>query len=228
MFLSGHFSKNGAAEGDYSAMKRGLSRGRDAGGRGRLAALVMARIRDDCAMHERLALRNCPKGKVRFRPATTWHTWCGKTRQMDEFDDCARDVGVQKILGASASQHSEDMTRGRRVADAKTDTLVKSVEDLLAEKEAVASREKELIEGLNAVLAKMGYQVVASAAVRRRPGRPPGSGNGRRQRKARQESDHPAGSRRRQRRQRRSGASPMAGGSVSKRRGRPRREEQNR
>ncbi|MGH7255974.1 MAG: hypothetical protein ACREI3_09370 [Nitrospirales bacterium] len=79
------------------------------------------------------------------------------------------------------------------MAESKTDALVKSVETLVAEKLAVTAREKELIDGLNAVLSKMGYRVVASAAVpkrrgrppgsgARRPGRPKGSGNGRRRR----------------------------------------------
>ena len=111
------------------------------------------------------------------------------------------------------------------MADTKTETLVKSVEDLLAEKQAVASRERELIEGLNAVLAKMGYQVVASNVVRRRPGRPPGSGNGRRRRgrKPGPKPARPVGSRRGRRR--RPGRPPMVGG-ASTRRGRPRKEEQ--
>jgi hypothetical protein len=66
------------------------------------------------------------------------------------------------------------------MADAKTDALVKSVEALLQEKKVVAARERELIGGLNAVLEKMGYRVVATDAMPRRRGRPPGSGNGRR------------------------------------------------
>jgi hypothetical protein len=79
------------------------------------------------------------------------------------------------------------------VAEPKTDALVKSLERLVAEKQAVTSKEKELIDGLNAVLSKMGYRVVAAAALpkrrgrppgtgARRPGRPKGSGNGRRRR----------------------------------------------
>lgn len=57
--------------------------------------------------------------------------------------------------------------------------LVKAVESLLAEKEAMAAKEKKLVEDLNAVLAKMGYQVVpmkASANGGKKRGRPPGSG----------------------------------------------------
>jgi hypothetical protein len=64
------------------------------------------------------------------------------------------------------------------VVEPKTDALVKSVEHLLAEREAVATKEKELIDGLNAILAKMGYQVVAKNAVPKRRGRPPGGGGG--------------------------------------------------
>jgi hypothetical protein len=62
------------------------------------------------------------------------------------------------------------------VAEPKTDALVKSLESLVAEKQAVTSREKELVDGLNAVLSKMGYRVVAATAVPKRRGRPPGSG----------------------------------------------------
>ncbi len=67
------------------------------------------------------------------------------------------------------------------MADSKDDALVKSVEGLLAEKQAVAEREKKLIEDLNAALAKMGYKVVSTKAVAnggKRPDRPPGSGKG--------------------------------------------------
>ena len=42
------------------------------------------------------------------------------------------------------------------MADLKTDALVKSLESLVAEKQAVTSKEKELVDGLNAVLSKMG------------------------------------------------------------------------
>ena len=59
------------------------------------------------------------------------------------------------------------------MADPKTDALVKSLENLVAEKQAVTSKEKELIDGLNAVLSKMGYRVVAATAVPKRRGRPP-------------------------------------------------------
>jgi len=80
------------------------------------------------------------------------------------------------------------------VAESKTHTLIKSLESLVAEKQAVTSKEKELVDGLNAVLSKMGYRVVAATAVpkrrgrpprrkARRPGRPKGSGNGRRRRR---------------------------------------------
>jgi hypothetical protein len=77
------------------------------------------------------------------------------------------------------------------VFEPKTDARVKSVGHLLAEREAVATKEKELIDGLNAVLAKMGYQVVATNAVPQRQGRPagrrrgPGRRNGRRRRRRR-------------------------------------------
>ena len=67
----------------------------------------------------------------------------------------------------------------------KEEDLVKSVEGLLAEKQAVAAREKKLIEDLNAVLGKMGYRVVSTKSgvhtgtgAEKKPGRPPGSGKG--------------------------------------------------
>ena len=62
------------------------------------------------------------------------------------------------------------------MAEPKTAALVKSLEGLVAEKQAVTSKEKELVDGLNAVLSKMGYRVVATAAMPKRRGRPPGSG----------------------------------------------------
>lgn len=66
------------------------------------------------------------------------------------------------------------------MAESKDDGLVKSVESLLADKEAIAAREKKLIDDLNAALGKMGYKVVSTkspaAGAARKPGRPPGSG----------------------------------------------------
>ena len=61
------------------------------------------------------------------------------------------------------------------MAELKTGALLKSVEAFRAEKEAVTSKEKELIDGLNAALSKIGYRVVAADAVPKRRGRPPGS-----------------------------------------------------
>ena len=75
------------------------------------------------------------------------------------------------------------------MAEPKEDGLVKSVETLLADKEALVVREKKLIEDLNGVLAKMGYKVVstrtgahtatgahaAGAGTGKKLGRPPGS-----------------------------------------------------
>ena len=63
--------------------------------------------------------------------------------------------------------------------EAKSEALVKSVEDLLLEKRVVGKKERELVQSLNAALRKMGYKVVpihsAKPAVRRNgPGRPPG------------------------------------------------------
>lgn len=48
------------------------------------------------------------------------------------------------------------------MAEPKADALVKSLESLVAEKQAVTGKEKELIDGLNAVLSQMGYRVVAA------------------------------------------------------------------
>ena len=59
--------------------------------------------------------------------------------------------------------------------------LVKSVESLLADKQAMAVREKKLIEDLNVALGRMGYRVVPTNGAHsgRKPGRPPGSGKSR-------------------------------------------------
>ncbi len=75
------------------------------------------------------------------------------------------------------------------MADLKDNPLVKSVENVLPERDAVAEKEKELVEQLNEVLGRMGYRVVSidAAGTRkgqqaggtgRKPGRPPGSGKG--------------------------------------------------
>ena len=63
--------------------------------------------------------------------------------------------------------------------EAKSEALVKSVEDLLLEKRVVGKKERELVQALNSALRKVGYEVVpihsAKPAVRRNgPGRPPG------------------------------------------------------
>lgn len=42
----------------------------------------------------------------------------------------------------------------------KADALVKSVKALLAEREALTAKERELVKTVNTVLNKMGYQVV--------------------------------------------------------------------
>jgi hypothetical protein len=66
------------------------------------------------------------------------------------------------------------------VAEPEEDGLVKCVESLLADKQAMAVREKKLIDDLNAALGKMGYRVVStkggSPETPKKPGRPPGSG----------------------------------------------------
>jgi hypothetical protein len=66
--------------------------------------------------------------------------------------------------------------------DPKNNPLVKSVEALATQKEEVATRVEELVQSLNAVLRRMGYQVVpvtGGAGTGKRRGRPPGSGRGR-------------------------------------------------
>jgi len=65
------------------------------------------------------------------------------------------------------------------MAEPESEGLVKLVEGFLAEKEAMAAREKKMIEDLNVVLGKLGYRVVAangSGETGRKRGRPPGSG----------------------------------------------------
>ncbi len=104
----------------------------------------------------------------------------------------------------------------------KTDILVKSVESLLTQKQAVAEKEKGLVDGLNRVLSKMGYQVVAKRLLpangrrrrrgRRGPGRPPGSGARRRGRPPKTMGERSTAGRR--------GRPPKAAG-ARKRRGRP-------
>lgn len=67
------------------------------------------------------------------------------------------------------------------MAESDENGLVKSVESLLADKQALAAREKKLIDDLNAALGKMGYRVVSTKGANagdapKKPGRPPGSG----------------------------------------------------
>lgn len=54
--------------------------------------------------------------------------------------------------------------------DAKSEALVHSVQELVAEKRVVGKRERELVQSLNALLRKMGYVVLP----KKRRGRPPG------------------------------------------------------
>src|SRR2546426_11667596 len=63
--------------------------------------------------------------------------------------------------------------------DAKSEALVHSVQELLAEKRVVGKKERELVQALNSALRKMGYKVVPlnsamPAARQNRRGRPPG------------------------------------------------------
>lgn len=79
----------------------------------------------------------------------------------------------------------------------KADALVKSVKTLLAEREAVTAKERELVKTLNGVLNQMGYQVVplsaqAASARGRRRRRKAGRRAGRKPRRPRK-----AGARRR-------------------------------
>lgn len=65
------------------------------------------------------------------------------------------------------------------MAEPEENGLVKSVESLLADRQAITDREKKLIADLNAALGKMGYRVVkAGGETPKKPGRPPGSGKG--------------------------------------------------
>ncbi len=59
--------------------------------------------------------------------------------------------------------------------------LIKLVETLASQKEELATKEKDLVETLNAALTRMGYRVVPVAGgvlTGRRRGRPPGSRSG--------------------------------------------------
>jgi hypothetical protein len=63
------------------------------------------------------------------------------------------------------------------VPEMKPEMWLKSVDDLLAERQAVANKERELVQSLNGALRKMGYEVVpvdGGVADRPRRGRPPG------------------------------------------------------
>jgi hypothetical protein len=68
--------------------------------------------------------------------------------------------------------------------DPEENGLLKCVESLLADKAAMAAREKKLIQDLSVGLQKMGYRVVpiknaggaGSASTGKKRGRPPGSG----------------------------------------------------
>ncbi len=72
----------------------------------------------------------------------------------------------------------------------KADTLTKSVQALLVERQAVGEKEKGLISRLNKVLTKIGYEAVPTNAARsavrrrrRRRGRKPGRPRGKRARR---------------------------------------------
>ncbi len=66
------------------------------------------------------------------------------------------------------------------MAETEETGLVKSVESLLSDKQAMAAREKKLIDDLNAALGTLGSRVVSTkgggAETPKKPGRPPGSG----------------------------------------------------
>ncbi len=61
-----------------------------------------------------------------------------------------------------------------------TETLVKTMESILEEREASRTKEKEAIESLNAVLQRMGYQIVPlhqDPRRRQKPGRASDAGH---------------------------------------------------
>ncbi len=65
--------------------------------------------------------------------------------------------------------------------DPKGSALVKTVETLASQKDELATKEKDLVETLNAALTRMGYRVVPVAGgvlSGRRRGRPPGGRSG--------------------------------------------------
>ena len=80
--------------------------------------------------------------------------------------------------------------------------LVTSVEGLVSEKEALAARDKALVDALNVALGEMSYHVVpvgGETPGRKPRGRPPGSGNGRRKRAKRGPGRTPKNGRRKRR-----------------------------
>ena len=67
------------------------------------------------------------------------------------------------------------------MAGPKADAVVKSVQRLVAERQAVAAREKQLVLRLGAALVKIGYRVVPmDSGAPERPRRPRGPRRGRR------------------------------------------------
>jgi hypothetical protein len=81
-----------------------------------------------------------------------------------------------------------------------TETLVKTMESILEEREASRTKEKEAVESLNAVLQRMGYQIV-----------PLHQDSGRRKKRGRAaDAAHPVV------------GADLHGDAVPKRRGRPR------
>jgi len=83
-----------------------------------------------------------------------------------------------------------------------TETLVKTMESILEEREASRTKEKEAVEGLNAVLQRMGYQIV-----------PLHQDSGRRQKRGRADAGHPVV------------GADLQGETATRRRGCPRRVE---
>ena len=89
----------------------------------------------------------------------------------------------ETISAKGGRMPQRDNAKPTIATDPSSQEIISSVNALLAEKEQIARREQELIQGLNGVLRQMGYEVIRadgqSPPAGRRRGRPPGRRPGR-------------------------------------------------
>jgi hypothetical protein len=92
------------------------------------------------AMHDLLRLRNTAQGTYVSGQRQSGILNVARGVRWDEFDDCARHVGIQKILDGGLRIRGHD--KGPRVRDAKIDMLVKSVDDVVPKRGSRQQREE--------------------------------------------------------------------------------------